>query len=211
VVLARAARLAQPALRADVAGAPGARSGLASRRGESWTTELADRLEAGDPDELIEGCKAEPQQRIEELIGRLASDMEVRFPDQRLLLDWREVEEMSAAGISFGSHSVSHKILTTVSDAELHEEVHGSLADLRKRSIDAVPVFCYPNGSYSPTVIRCVEAAGYHAAISTEIGWEDGSDTQLFRLKRIGVHNDLTHTDALFAFHLAGFNNRARA
>jgi peptidoglycan/xylan/chitin deacetylase (PgdA/CDA1 family) len=181
------------------------------RRRDAWLDEVANRLEAGDTDELIKCCKTAPQERIEELVNLLASEMDLRLPDERLLLNWREVEEISAAGISFGSHSVSHKILTTVSPTELHEEVHGSLAELRKRNINVAPVFCYPNGDHSPIVVRCVESAGYSAALTTDPGWEGRSDSHLFRLKRIGVHNDMTSTDALFAFHLAGYNNRARS
>jgi len=177
------------------------------KRGDSWLNGIARALETGQSDALIECCKAAPHQRIDELASRLAGEMEARLPDQRLAMNWGEVEEMSAAKISFGSHSVAHKILTTVSDAELHEEVYGSLEDLRKRNLNVVPVFCYPNGNYSPTVIRCVESAGYCAATTTEPGWEDGNTSQLFRLKRIGVHNDLTCSDALFAFHLAGYNS----
>ncbi len=177
------------------------------RQGDSWLNDIARALATGQSDQLIECCKTVAHQRVEELTSRLAEQMKARLPDQRVVMNWEEVEEMSAARISFGSHSVAHKILTTVSNAELHEEVHGSLQDLRKRNLNLVPVFCYPNGDYSPAVVRCVESAGYCAATTTEAGWEDGETSQLFRLKRIGVHNDLTCSDALFAFHLAGYNN----
>src|SRR5713101_3745556 len=181
---------------------------LASLKGGcSWLNGIACAMETGQSDDLIECCKAASHERIGELVSRLAGEMEARLPDQRLVMNWEEVEEMSAAKISFGSHSVAHKILTTVSDAELHEEVYGSLEALRKRNLNVVPVFCYPNGNYSPTVIRCVESAGYCAATTIEPGREDRDTSQLFRLKRIEVHNDLTCSDALFAFHLAGYNS----
>ncbi len=181
---------------------------LASLRAEvSWLNGIACAMEAGQPDSLIEFCKAVSHERMGGLVSRLLGEMEAQLPDQRLVMNWEEVGEMSVAKISFGSHSVAHKILTTVSDAELHEEVYGSLEALRKRNLNGVPVFCYPNGNYSPTVMRCVESAGYCAATTTEPGWEDRDTSQLFRLKRIGVHNDLTCSDALFAFHLAGYNS----
>ena len=84
----------------------------------------------------------------------MAIEMDAQLPDERLVMNWDEVAEMSAARISFGSHSVAHKILTMVSDAELYEEVYGSFETLRKQNFNEVPVFCYPNGNYSPTVMQ---------------------------------------------------------
>jgi len=181
------------------------------RAGSTWINGIACAMEAGKSDNLIECCKAESHERIGELISKLIGEMDVQLPDQRLVMNWEEVGEMSAAKISFGSHSVAHKILTTVSDAELHEEVYGSLEALRKRNLNGVPVFCYPNGSYSPTVMRCVESAGYCAATTTEPGWEDPHTSQMFGLKRIGVHDDLASSESLFAFHLAGYNTRSHS
>jgi peptidoglycan/xylan/chitin deacetylase (PgdA/CDA1 family) len=177
------------------------------KRGGSWLNGIACAMEGGQSEELIERCKAVSHNQVGELVSRLAVEIEARLPDLRLVMNWAEVGEMSAGKISFGSHSVSHKILTMVTDAELNEEVYGSLDALRKQNVNWAPVFCYPNGNYSPKVIRCVESAGYCAATTTEPGWEDQKTSRLFQLKRIGVHNDLTCSDALFAFHLAGYNN----
>lgn len=181
---------------------------LASLRdGDSWLNDIARYMEVGRSDELIERCKVVPHNRIGELVGRLAGEMEVRLPDERLVMNWDEVRDMAAAKISFGSHSVNHKILTTVSDAVLREEVFGSMDNLRSHGLKGEFVFCYPNGNYSPIVMRSVESAGYCAATSTEPGWEAREPEHLFRLKRIAVHDDLTCSDALFAFHLAGYNS----
>ncbi|MBX3324384.1 MAG: polysaccharide deacetylase family protein [Nitrospira sp.] len=182
---------------------------LASLRGsDSWLNDIGCNLEAGRSDELIERCKVISQDRVGELVSRLADAMEVPLPGERLVMNWDEVRDMAAAKIAFGSHSVNHKILTTVSDAELQEEVFGSLDTLRNHGLNGEFVFCYPNGNYSPAVIRSVESAGYCAATSTEPGWEGREPAHLFRLKRIAVHDDLTCSDALFAFHLAGYNSR---
>lgn len=177
------------------------------RAGDSWLNGIAGDMEAEQSDELIERCKTVSHDRIGELVGRLAEEMEVRLPCERLVMNWDEVRDMAAAKIAFGSHSVNHKILTTVSDAELREEVFGSLHTLRNHGLKGEFVFCYPNGNYSPAVMRSVESAGYCAATSTEPGWEGREPAHLFRLKRIAVHNDLTCSDALFAFHLAGYNS----
>lgn len=181
------------------------------REGSTWFNAIVDTMASGQSDHLIERCKAVSHEGIGELVSRLAEAMGSRLPVERLVMNWEEVGEMSAAKTSFGSHSVNHKILTTVSEAELHEEVRGSLETLRKRKVNLAPVFCYPNGNYSPTVMRCVEEAGYCAATTTEPGWEAPDTSRMFRLKRIGIHNDLTSSESLFAFHLAGYNTRAHS
>jgi peptidoglycan/xylan/chitin deacetylase (PgdA/CDA1 family) len=114
---------------------------------------------------------------------------------------------MSAAGVSFGSHSATHRILTHLDPSEARKEIEGSWATLRAKPIATVPVFCYPNGDWSAQVARLVEAAGYSAAATTQFGYEGRAPSRRFGLKRINVHDDVTRTPALFAFHLAGFNH----
>ena len=129
------------------------------------------------------------------------------LPRNRQVIDWSEAQEMSAAGMSFGSHSATHRILTLLDADQARREIQGSWDTLRAKPVTTVPVFCYPNGDWSPEVARLVEAAGYAAAVTTQFGYEDAAPTQRFALKRINVHDHVTRTPALFAFHLAGFNH----
>lgn len=176
------------------------------RAGDPWLNGIAGDIEMGQLDKLIERCKVVSHDKVKELVGRLADEMEVRLPSERLVMNWDEVRDMAAAKVSFGSHSINHKILTTVSAAELGEEIVGSMDTLRSHGLKGEFAFCYPNGNYSPTVVQTVESAGYCAAMTTEPGWEGREPENLFQLKRIAVHNDLTCSDSLFAFHLAGFD-----
>jgi peptidoglycan/xylan/chitin deacetylase (PgdA/CDA1 family) len=172
-----------------------------------WVTVISDDVLCGRTDQLIEYCKDLEHSQIEDFLQQWAANMEVCFPSERVLMNWDEVREMSAAGVSFGSHSVTHKILTKLSGDELAGEVKKSRAMLRDQSINDIPVFCYPNGDWSPDVAECVEKAGYEAATTTQFGYEEREPSQWFGLKRVSVHNDITCSDKLFAFHLAGYNN----
>lgn len=167
----------------------------------------APALLAGDADAIIEGCKTADQGQIDALIAGWTEQLGVVLPRDRQVINWAEAQEMSAARISFGSHSVTHRILTHLGSSEVHREVGESWKTLRENPIETVPVFCYPNGDWSAEVGRSVEAAGYAAATTTKFGYEDRMPSQRFGLKRINIHNDVTHTDKLFAFHLAGYNN----
>jgi peptidoglycan/xylan/chitin deacetylase (PgdA/CDA1 family) len=133
----------------------------------------------------------------------MAARLDVEFPKERLFLEWRDIEEMSRAGIAFGSHAATHRILTRLSDAEIREEVTGSLETLRREPVNWVPVFCYPNGDYNDPVVDQVAASGYHAAVSTESGAEVWDGPDLLRLRRVSVHNDVSASIPLFAFHVS--------
>ena len=111
---------------------------------------------------------------------------------------------MAQNGISFGSHSLTHAILTRESAEEVQREVRHSLQELRERQANCVPVFCYPNGDYSAAIAEQVRSAGYRGAVCSESGWETRVPRNLFALRRVGIHNDLCRTVPLFAFRLAG-------
>lgn len=183
------------------------RSLEALRRRHSWLGGLTSAVLGGDINALIENCKAFKPEQIDMFVSSWADTLEVSLPTERLVINWDEVREMSAAGISFGSHSVSHRILTKLEPREVVQEVEDSWAVLTQQHVNSVPVFCYPNGDWSAEIGSAVKAAGYRAATTTEFGYEGRTPTDPFGLKRVNVHNHITFTDNLFAFHLAGYNN----
>lgn len=118
-----------------------------------------------------------------------------------------EVREMLNSGlVSFGSHTVTHQILTTLDDATIKRELLASRAKLlQKQVVDSAFIsFCYPNGNYSDKIVRMVKDADYNLAVTTQKGWNhQGSDP--FTLRRIGIHQDMASTIPLFACRIAGF------
>ena len=89
-------------------------------------------------DQIIECCKHLPIQRIRELVETLAAELRVSLPKDRVIVNWDEVREMSQHGLSFGSHSCSHRILTTITP----EDVTDELARSRERSASAERELC---------------------------------------------------------------------
>ncbi len=130
----------------------------------------------------------------------------VELPTERILVDWGEVEEMSKHHISFGSHSCTHKILTACTLPEVRKEVTDSFHTLQNKPINFIPVLAYPNGNYSREIVEQVKAASYQASVSTQFGSEERAPTDLYSLKRIGIHSDISATFPLFSFHIAGGN-----
>ncbi|MEQ1654310.1 MAG: polysaccharide deacetylase family protein [Nitrospira sp.] len=170
----------------------------------AWCEHLSDPVRRGDYNGVIEWCKRIDQKKINDFLGRWAEALGVEFPADRQVMNWSEVREMSAQGISFGSHSVTHGILTTLSSTEVDRELRDSWAKLREQLIRSIPVFCYPNGDWSDQIGESVKAAGYLAAATTRHGCEGANPSHLYGLNRINVHQHVTYTDELFGFYLAG-------
>lgn len=165
----------------------------------------------GPPNARIEAAisllKLRRQEEIEEILREISFFLTRNLESpQRAFLTWDEVREMSASGlVSFGSHTTSHRILTTLEEGEIQKELSESKAKLLEEKVvmpNFVP-FCYPNGNFNEQITRMVQNAGYSLALSTEFGWA-GKDDDVFTLKRIPIHDDITSTEALFFCRMVG-------
>lgn len=169
---------------------------------ESLTGCLEHRIEKG-----IQRLKAVRREKIEVLIERLANRWDIDpIREGRAFLNWEEIQEMFASGlINFGSHTASHPILATLT----HEEIEAELKRSRRKLIEKQVVepgfipFCYPNGVYNDAVVEAVKACGYSLGVSTRYGWADCRSNP-YTLKRIGIHQDMTGTDAMYGCRITG-------
>ena len=98
-------------------------------------------------------------------------------------LDWSEVKEMQAQGIEFGSHTLTHPMLSQVPLDVARREIGESKRMLEDRLGTSVPFFCYPRGDLNEVVKRIVRDEGYRAACSTLPGLNDRR-IDLFGLRR---------------------------
>lgn len=156
-------------------------------------------------DSVVELCKTLSDEEIRAIIESLQTVLGFQFPKERMFLDWEEVREMSKNGLSFGSHTDTHKILIKYPEETIQRELSDSYKDLSAREINFTPVFCYPNGDYNPEIIEQVKKSGYQAAVTTRIGFENVSDSHsFFELHRIGIQNGICQTVPLFQFHISG-------
>lgn len=149
-------------------------------------------------DEVIERCKQLPLETVTRLIDSLAEALEATVPNERVIMNWDEVAHMSRNGITFGSHSCSHRILTTLTRPEIEMELENSKKALVERQVNYVPVFCYPNGNTTADIQRLVEGSGYVAATGVRAGVEGACPYNQFEISRVMIHNDVTHTVPLF-------------
>jgi len=118
-------------------------------------------------------------------------------------MSWEQAREMAAAGIAFGSHGVSHRLLSALSPEDVRTEVFESRATLEREVPSASRVFCYPNGSWTPGVADIVAEGGYRAAFSTARGTVACGDAR-FSLRRVNIHEDATRVSSMFLARLLG-------
>lgn len=148
-----------------------------------------------------------PYHKIEELLG--ICEMKIGLSQKitsRSFMNWEESRELFASGlISFGSHTVNHAILTTLPFQEVAAELKFSKQRLQDEGVVGKRVsFCYPNGNYTAGISELVAGSGYSSAMTCDFGWNKPG-ANLFSLKRISMHQDISFSDSLLAYRLAQF------
>jgi peptidoglycan/xylan/chitin deacetylase (PgdA/CDA1 family) len=81
-----------------------------------------------------------------------------------------QVRRLIAAGWEIDAHTINHLDLTTLDAAALKHEVSGSRQILRRDFHIPVDNFAYPAGRFNAAAEAAVRAAGFHAAVTTELG-----------------------------------------
>ena len=128
--------------------------------------------------------EAERSRLIDRLISLLC--VEDRKEERGLMLSWDEVKEMHDSGMSFGSHSVTHPILSTLSIDRCKTEILGSKKTIEEKLRSPVKAFAYPNGGredFNEDIKNLVRAAGYVCGLTTLFG-ANGEGQDLFELRR---------------------------
>lgn len=151
--------------------------------------------------------KALPLSEIESVLSEMENAFGMNAGQQgRAFLNWQEVKEMRDSGlVSFGSHTVDHHILTTLSENEIRKELRGSMQCLLDKKVvekGKVP-FCYPNGNFDLNIAQIVKDEGYSCAVTTKTDWNSFS-ADPFTLNRVGMHQDISSTKSMFLANIAG-------
>jgi len=113
-------------------------------------------------------------------------------------LTWNEIIEMRNEGVSFGSHTHNHQVLTRIPLQQAREEILCSREILSEKLGGPVVTFSYPNGDYNSDLMRVVKESGYNLAVTTKRGFLDET-YDLLALKRLMLHDDMTNTIPMLA------------
>lgn len=90
-----------------------------------------------------------------------------------VMLSWEDVITMHKNGISFGSHSVTHPALATLSTNRMREELAVSKRTIEEKLQTRVTAFAYPRGSvgdFNERTKLLLKETGYRCAVTTRFG-----------------------------------------
>lgn len=104
----------------------------------------------------------------------IAASVGQHLPDN-LMMTSAQLCTLSKAGMEIGAHTISHPILSRVSDHTSRSEIEGSIQRLRELLGHNITTFAYPNGrpntDYGLRDVENVRRAGIQVAVSTAWGY----------------------------------------
>ncbi len=104
----------------------------------------------------------------------------------RPLMHWSDIAHLAAAGVEFGSHSMTHPDLTALDDATLAQELDASRTELEDRLGRSIRHFAPPYGRTDP---RVRDAIAKHYDVSVGVRFDEATRASpLFDLPRIEMH-----------------------
>ena len=181
---------------------------LLSSREEKKLAQLAKILRSGNtPAELtlenirsfVTTLKSCPEAQIDKTLKtirtKLASYDEP--PHYNRYMTWSQITEMNAAGISFASHALSHRILCRLPVEKCRNELLTSRAVLQDRLGVPTHAIAYPNGDFDQRVLVETKAAGYTMAFTTHRGLV-GQECGPLAIPRMNIHDNNSRNEALF-------------
>jgi peptidoglycan/xylan/chitin deacetylase (PgdA/CDA1 family) len=115
---------------------------------------------------LIEGSS---QTEIEAVIQTMESEAPIPEDTFRPFysLTWEMLDEIRRAGMTIGSHTRTHVLMTKESGQRVREETVGSRKEIEERLGTSVQHFAYPSGVFNRAAVDAVAAAGYRFGYTT--------------------------------------------
>lgn len=86
------------------------------------------------------------------------------------LLTWEQVTDLHDRGISFGSHTCTHRRLPCLPGEQIWHELTTSKACLEAKLGHGIQLLAYPYGESNSEIHRIAVAAGYSAACGVDTG-----------------------------------------
>lgn len=102
------------------------------------------------------------------------------------ILNWPEARLLAQAGVSLGSHGLTHVRLASFDARRINEEIAESKTRIEKNTGVIVNSFSYPNGSFDHRVKLALRQSGFVCACSSVEG-SNTSASDLFALKRTEI------------------------
>lgn len=155
--------------------------------------------------DFVARCKVIANDLKLEAIERLAIAGEVALPAKAPAryapMTWNQLRACEERGMTFGPHTVTHPILSRVSDQQSRWELTESWRRLGEEARRPVPVFCYPNGGsldYSEREIATLKQMQFLGAVVGSAGFVRSSAVRpdqsgLFETRRFPFPDSMSY------------------
>lgn len=106
---------------------------------------------------------------LAELESRANVSLPSHVPSEYRVMTWDEIRHCEKRGVRFGAHSLSHPVLSQVSDDSAASEIVGSVQRLKSELSGPSSVFCYPYGlssDFGSREVDILRSSGVAHAVS---------------------------------------------
>lgn len=151
---------------------------------------------------IVESVKRVDWSNLDDTIKHLAYATKTTIPKQPpekfKPMTWVAAQKLEEKGISFGPHSMTHPILSRVSDAQSQYEILESWQQLKQNLAKPTPVFCYPNGDkpdYGRREIDVIKNSELIGAVSTmpeQFKYDSKPTDVVYNLPRYSLPNNFS-------------------
>ena len=121
-----------------------------------------------------------------------------------LYLSWKEIKKMADAGISFGSHTSTHPVLSVLDYEKAEKEIVDSKKNIEVKLNKKINLFAYPygnEGSFDLNIKKILINYNFLCAVSTIEGL-NSLNSDLYELKRISMVDEPLY---YFKLRIEGF------
>jgi len=146
---------------------------------------------------ILETIKTMSWDQVPAILESIAHATQVDIPDtppdNSKPMTWAMARELEKAGVIFGPHTVTHPILSKVSDKQSQEEISHSWQRLTQELTSPCRVFCYPNGEpydFGNREIELIKKSQFLGAVSTipgQVKFRSTNNNYLFSLPRYSL------------------------
>ena len=128
-----------------------------------------------------------PDDEAMKLVDSICDQLVEKHVCSGSVLTWNELRQLAREGLTLGSHTRTHPVMTQVTPDRMREEIRASQADLQREIGMTLPIFCYPNGNHNDAVISILRDEGIRLAFTTLSGPNKAPSTDPLRLRRIVI------------------------
>lgn len=165
--------------------------------------------------ELQKWMRVLKEEQTRSLIEEISRACEVALPDadacSNELMSWDQVREASKSGVTIGSHTHSHRVLSTLSLSDQFQELRVSKEILERELNRSIFSIAYPVGStrdYHIETENLAKMSGYELAFSFHTGANRLDRINPFSVARVSPEDSIPLTCA--TIHLPSIFARSR-